>query len=173
MSMTIPVTESNLYDFFKTIKGVETIEIETLTIPETIKGCPYDFCKVTKRRVKVGASLSLQSEVEANQAAEGHMPHYPLAPRTWGNKIKGTPLIEHNEEIYLPCIVESNISVCYIDNTTGNNISFVDITPWIKKTKEPKKQAGIVKKAIYRNYNINAIMSVNLLDKESTTLLVK
>jgi len=171
MALAIPVKENELYNFFKSIKKVVVLEIETLTAPKVIKGCPYDVSKVTKRRVKVGRELSIKDEIETNQAAEGLMPNYTLSPRQWGVHVKGTPFVRHNDEVYLPCIVESNVSVEYIDNVTGNSIPFVDIVPYLVKAKEPKKQAGIVKKAIYRNYNINSIMSVKLLEKE-TKLIV-
>jgi len=170
--LAIPITESSLYSFLEGIKGVEALEIETLTLPKTIKGCPYDVSKITVRVVRCGTGLDLATEVEANQAAEGHMPNYSLSPRVWGTKVKGTPFIKHKDEIYLPCIVESNLSVYYIDNDTGDVIPLANITPWLVKTKEPKKQAGLVKKAIYRSYNLNAIMSVKLLEKSSAPKFV-
>lgn len=172
MSVAIPISEPTLYSLLNDIKGVETLEMETLTIPKTIKGCPYDVSKVTVRIVKCGTGLDLATEVEANQAAEGHMPSYTLSPRAWGERVKGSPFIKHNEELYLPCIVESNVSVYYLDNETGDVITMADITPWLVKTKEPKKQAGLIKKAIYRSYNLNSIMSVKLIDRSSSPKLI-
>jgi hypothetical protein len=169
--MAIKLPALTIYDFFKDIKGVEIVELETLTIPKTLKGCPYDVSKVTVRRVKTGAKLDLQTEVETNQAAEGHMPNYSLAPRAWGTRIKNTPFVKHNDEVYLCCLVESNVEVYYLDNATGSTIPLVDITPWLKKTPEPKKQAGLAKKAIYRNYNLNSIITAKLIDNSVSAVI--
>lgn len=171
MAKTIVAPEPIIYNFFKNIKDVRVVEIETVTIPKTIKGCPYDVSKVTVRRIKTGAKLDLQSEVETNQAAEGRMPDYTLGSRAWGKRIKGTPFVEHNGEIYLSCFVESNVAVYYVDNNTGDSISFGSIMPWLKPTPEPKKQGDLVKKVLFRNYNINSIMSVKLIDDSVDTIL--
>jgi hypothetical protein len=84
--------------------------------------------------------------------------------------VAGTPFVENNGEIYLPCIVESNIETVYLDTNTGDPIDMKVLSPWLVKPKEPKKQVGIVKKAIYRSYNLNAIVSVKLLDDAGTVL---
>lgn len=164
MSTIKKLEEPDIYSFFKSIKNVDIVEIETITVPKTKAGCPYEVIKLTKRRVKVGGKLSLKDEIEANQLAEGHEPNYKLSPRSWGNKVAGTPFVEHNGEVYLPCLVESNIDTVYLDTNTGDPMDMSILSPWLVKPKEPKKQAGIVKKAIYRSYNLNAIVSVKLLD---------
>ncbi len=171
MAKKITAPEPTLYNFFKNIKDVSIVEIETVTTPKTLKGCPYDVSKITVRRVKTGANLDLQSEVETNQAAEGRMPDYPLSSRAWGKRIKGTPFVEHNGNVYLCCLVESNVAVYYVDNNTGDSISFGSIMPWLKPTPEPKKQAGLVKKAIFRNYNLDSIMSVKMVEDSSSEKL--
>ena len=162
MSAAIKVPEPDIYNFFKSIKGVDILEIETITVPKTKASCPYEVIKLTRRRVKVGGELSLKDEIEANQLAEGHEPNYKLSARPWGSKVAGTPFVEHNGEVYLPCIVESNINTVYLDTNTGDPMDMSLLSPWLVKPKEPKKQVGIVKKAIYRSYNLNAIVSIRL-----------
>lgn len=164
MSEAIKVSEPDIYNFFKSIKNVDILEIETITVPKTKSGCPYEVIKLTKRRVKVGGKLSLKDEIEANQLAEGHEPNYSLSARTWGSKVAGTPFVEHNGEVYLPCIVESNLDTVYLDTNTGDPMDMSLLSPWLVKPREPKKQAGIVKKAVYRSYNLNAIISVRLIN---------
>jgi|TARA_B110000503_G_C7098118_1_gene392562 hypothetical protein len=166
----IEASEPDIYSFFKSIKNVEVLEIDTVTEPKTKGGCPFEVVKMTKRRVKVGCNLDLKAEIEANQVAEGYEADYKISPRKWGARVAGTPFVENNGEIYLPCIVESNIETVYLDTNTGDPISMKVLSPWLVKPKEPKKQVGIVKKAIYRSYNLNAIVSVKLLDDAGTVL---
>lgn len=155
----VPMSREQIEVFLSTLPEVANLEIDTLTIPTIIGNCPFpSVFKLTTRLIEVGSKLDYKSRVRANQVAEGRKPDFVPQPPNYGKKIKGTPLQEHNGNIYLPCIVLVTYTCSYV-NDNFKKIPINLLEPFLKKTAESKSQPTSKKEA-YRKYLIESILAI-------------
>jgi hypothetical protein len=88
---------------------------------------------------------------------------FEVKPRTWGTRIKGTPLVEHTKKdgsyhLYLEAKVEQTNSTKY-ELEDGTPVQREDFEQFLPKRKESTTQDGLTKKIILRDYALANIQT--------------
>ncbi len=100
---------------------------------------------------------------------DGAVEHFEPAPRKWGERVKGTPFVRHNNGIYLEVKVERSLEHRY--ELDGKPIDASEVEPFIADTKESARQK--TDKAIYcRDYALGNIEHI-VYGKQEYTLAGK
>lgn len=79
-----------------------------------------------------------RAAVNERRIAEGKDADFIPAPRKWGRHVEGTPLIEHNGQLYLEYQGSRVFDVAY--RLDGQVVQESAFEPWLKKRSENKSQ---------------------------------
>lgn len=77
-------------------------------------------------------------------------------PRQWGQRIEGTPFVEHKEKLYLECIFIKSGKSTYL--LGDQEIKKEDIIGFPEKTEG--NQGGLINKVIIRTFAIDSIIRI-------------
>ena len=149
------LTFDELRDSLLTFKGAVIVTIHTDTVPTMNKtGNPYVGAR---KRSKVNGMINWIYECAVNRQRirEGLTADFQAYPRKWGQRIKGTPLVEHNGKYYLEMKVQAANSVYYVGQ---QEIPSADITPYLRPLS--KSRQGVAKEIILRDYALENIRGV-------------
>lgn len=137
------------------LKGSLIVTLETETVPAMNKtDNPYVG---TVKRSAVNGVINWGYELAVNRQRlrEGMEADFSAYPRKWGQRIKGTPLVEHRGQYYLEVKVQKANCTYYIGTT---EVSHADIAPWLRPA-SPHRQ-GVSKEIILRDYSLENIKAV-------------
>ena len=162
---TIQNSQSDLLSLLKNHKGNGFAHIIAKTIPAmNKKGNPYfgNLYKITDSQVQMGFHYinSVNNQLER----EGLAPDAELKPRQWGNRINGTPLVEHikkgesEKRFYLETKIERVNSSKFYTIEDNREIGKANLLPWLKKQSESSTQEDLTKKVYLRDYALDSIM---------------
>lgn len=98
--------------------------------------------------------------VRRRQAAEGKDVDFKAESRKWGVRVGNTPLIEHNDQLYLEVFCLSPGKVEY--NIQGNAIDKADIIGLHDSSSSEESQGGIEDKVIIRTIKAESIMAMRI-----------
>jgi len=152
-----------------THKGNGFAHIIAKTIPAMNKGGtmgnpinPFygNVFKVTD--VNIQAGFKYINSVNNQLGREGKTADAVAKPRKWGQRIAGTPLVEHTNKagdyrLYLEAKCEKVNSVRYEDSE-GNAIAKADLAGWLKdRPAKSSTQANVESEIILRDYALDSI----------------
>lgn len=134
------------------------------------RGTPYNEfhdedgnCLVTKRsRVNVtinfnyGNSVNYQREREDGEDFEPFEPE----PRKWGERVEGTPLVEHKGRFYLEAKIERVLETEYI-GPDGNTIDREDMEDYLYSSSGSSRQ-DVEDPVILRDYKLESIRQISV-----------
>jgi len=163
------ITIEQLIAKFKSgvVNGSTFIGIDTATIP-ILKGGQKNDMQGRVTKLSTGNNVMVfqnknvnayQKMVERRLLSEGKTPIFELKPRKWGERIKGTPLIEHKGQFYLEVIFLKPGSVTYL--LDGKPIRKELITG-LDTNKKEGEQAGLENKVIIRTFKMLSIARITL-----------
>lgn len=140
-------------------KGTSFITIVALTDPRMRKrGNPY-IGRVLKRSTVNGAiGWIYQNSVNRERARENLEPDFEAFPRKWGQRIKGTPFVEHKGKTYLELKVERAISTEYL--LDGQVVDKSVIEEWLPKRKPEGERQEVDRPIILRDYDLANIKAI-------------
>jgi len=151
-----------------TINGNTFINIETMTaVSDLVKPKSNPFNGAMKMNIsnvqifqnKNGSSY--EAKVKREMAKEGKDPEsFELQPRTWGERIKNTPLVMHKGEFYLEVMFNSQVGATKFFHE-GKEISAETLKPH-RRIKVEGKQGGLENKVIIRTYKVASIQSITI-----------
>ena len=154
---------AKLENVLRNHKGNGFAHIITRTIPAMRKtGNPFHGNVFKIADVNIQAGFEYINSVNNQLAREGKTPDAEAKPRKWGQRIKGTPLVEHTNKagvyrLYLEAKCESVNSVRYEDGE-GNAIDKADIAEWLQeRPAKSSTQANVDKEIILRDYALDSI----------------
>ena len=151
---------------FENVNGASFIGLDTETDVKLKGGKKNPLQgKVTKRTI--GANVMVFQNINGSGygkmvarrlAKEGKDPaSFELQPRKWGQRIEGTPFIEHKGQVYVEVIfLSAGVSQHLVDGVVVDP-STIDGMPG---TKEESVQGGLDNKVIIRTYKANSIKRV-------------
>ncbi len=164
---------TNIREVFENVNGASFISIDTETTPK-LKGGQKNPMQGQIRKVMVGANVMVFTNKKSNGydnmvkrrlAQEGKDPEsFKLSERSWGQRIAGTPFVEHNGELYIEVIflkpgkVEYKHGVRPIDR---NDIIGLE-------QKDEAEQGGLEDKVVIRTFKADSIKRV-AVDKQVFT----
>lgn len=156
---------NNLEATLRAINEKTHAELETLTEPDMKKtspsGAPNLFVARIRKRTRQSCYLCSHyaDEVNAQRAREGKPTDFVSRPRRWGKHVEGTPLIEHNGQLYLEFIVDQVDQVQY--ELDGFRVPQSVIEPWLSpKAKSPHQ--GVDDEVAVRLVKLSNLVSVSL-----------
>jgi len=86
----------------------------------------------------------------------------PIGPRKWGQRIEGTPLVEHKGTFYLELEVTAVKDVKYLDTGTNDYLNEIDAFE-----RGCKNRSGVG----LRDYKLTSITGIRINGEEYTVLL--
>lgn len=156
---------------FKSLAGGTFVGMDTLT-SVTLTGGKKNpqQGRVTKRMT--GATVMCFSNtngsaydamVKRRLEAEGKDPAtFELSPRAWGNRIVGTPFVEHKGAHYLEVIFLRAGAVQYLLDGKEVDVSEIEGLP----EKREGEQAGLENKVVIRTFALDSIVALRADGKE-------
>jgi hypothetical protein len=149
------LTLEQLRDNLLALKGSAIVTINAETLPAMRKtGNPYASA------VKVSAVNGVinwiyEAAVNRQRTRENLEADFRSYPRKWGQRIQGTPLVEHKGNYYLEMKVQGACSTYYVGT---QEVSHNDITPYLRPL-SPSRQ-GVTREIILRDYALENIKSI-------------
>ena len=150
------------------VNGTTFISIDTVTEPK-LKGGKKNPFLGRVRKVMTGANVMIfqnkvlngyEEMVRRRLTKEGKNPdHFRLSPRSWGVRVKDTPFVKHNDNLYLEVIFLHSGEVHYeVDGkiTPADEIDGLDVS------KEEGKQGGLNDKVIIRSFKTSNIRKIRV-----------
>lgn len=150
------------------VNGMTFIGLDTTTTPK-LKGGKSNPHQGRVRKHMKGANVMVfqnksvhgyDAMVKRRLEQEGKDPEtFKLSPRTWGQRIAGTPFVEHNGQFYLEVIFLRSGEVTYtLDGqvTDPSDIEGLDID------KKEGHQGGLSNKVIIRTFKVDSIDRVTI-----------
>lgn len=154
---------TQLYTKICGIKGVTFASIVTETVPDMRKTDNPYFGKVKKhtRLSAIIGNWSYENSVKNQFAREGlDTTEVEIKPRKWGERIKGTSIVEHKGSYYLEAKIEKYLESYYTDEQ-GNRIDKELILPYLKiRDSESSTQESLEKKVILRDLKFESIREI-------------
>jgi len=134
-------------------KGATFITIVAETDPRLNKrGNPYSGRVIKRSRVNGAINWIYGNGVNRQRIREGLEPDFTAHPRKWGERIKGTPFVEHKGRTYLELKVERVLGTEYL--LDGKPIDRSLIEEWLPKRKSESGRQEVEKAVILRDYEL-------------------
>lgn len=111
-------------------------------------------------RVNGIINFQYANSVENQREREGNFEPFEPKERRWGQRISGTPLVEHNDRYYLEVKVERSLSTTFVDSD-GNEVEREEIEQFLYSSSQPKTQKTETP-IILRDYRLESISEISL-----------
>lgn len=159
---------TKLQQLLADVNGNTIISIDTVTVPK-LKGGKSNPMQGVVRKVMIGANVMVFTNKRSNGyenmvmrrlAQEGKDPSsFQLGPRAWGQRIEGTPFIEHNGALYLEVIFLKPGKSHY-----EHGVRKIDRSEVIglEEASEGGEQGGLENKVIIRTFKADSISSITI-----------
>lgn len=157
------------------VNGMTFIGLDTITVPKLTGGASNPIQGfVTKHMTGANVMVFQNKSVNGYDAmvkrrleSEGKNPEtFRLSPRSWGQRVEGTPFIRHNGNDYLEVIFLSSGSIHY--ELEGEVIDPRDIEG-LNLNKPEGQQGGLNDKVVIRTFKVESISRVTI-NKQSHDL---
>ncbi len=133
-------------------RGAAMVTIHAETCPDMRK-TSNPYANAVKHSVVNGViNWVYETSVNRQRLREDLTPDFSAYPRKWGQRLYGTPLVEHKGNYYLEMKVQHSTCRYYIGNV---EINTVDIQPWLRPS-YPSRQ-GVTREIILRDYSLENI----------------
>jgi hypothetical protein len=159
--------------FIENVNGSSIISLDVETIPKLSGGKSNpDQGHITKETSGCNVmvfqnrnSNAYQNMVNKRLAQEGKSADFTVGPRTWGNRIKNTPFVEHKGEMYLEVIcLKPGTSVFKRDGVVVDKSSVQGLAD----DAEGAVQGGLDNKVIIRTFKFASIKAVTINSQRYT-----
>lgn len=117
---------------------------------------PYFGRIIKETRVNGVIRWDYQTAVNKQRVRELKEPTFESEPRAWGERVPGTPLIQHKDLFYLEVKVERASSVYLTDD--GSEVALDDLKPFLPKKGEGRQE--VEKPVILRDYRLDHIIKI-------------
>jgi hypothetical protein len=146
---------NELRDNLMQMKGAVICTVNAETTPKMRKtDNPYvDVVKVSS--VNGIINWIYEDAVNKQRSREELEPNFTAFPRKWGNRIKGSPLVEHNGNYYLEMKVQSAQAQYILGN---EEIAVSELIPYFYD--RSKSRQGVEKEVVLRDYALENIKSI-------------
>jgi len=152
------ITRSELVSMLENVSGNTFVNIETETIPKTKKGCSFNLKRLSSISGCIGFNYT--NSVNHQRQKEGLSEDFKAVARVWGNRIKGTPIVEHKGKKYIEVKVQSATSDFFSNST---RISLDKVIPWLYNS---ETRQGVDNEVVVRDYKIENITRIKINKEE-------
>jgi len=166
------LTKEQLAERLLHVSGAQivTLEVETdarlrkthptIKVAGKAARSPYADHVVTKRTVVNGViGFIYENSVNRQQCREGGIGEFEAQPRKWGERIAGTPLVEHAGKLYLEVKVERVVGqpAYFVDGVQVGKAVLEDYLPQSRSSAESQ---GVDREVVLRDYAMDSIRAV-------------
>lgn len=153
------VTREELRKMLAELKGNTFATIVSETVPKMLKtGNPFINRVKKTSRTNVAIGFNYTNSVNNQLLREGKENDFEALPRKWGERIKGTPLVEHKGKCYLECKIEKSID--YVYTLDGEEIGIELIQEFLPAKSESRQ--GTEKEIFVRDYDLESIRQITM-----------
>lgn len=149
----------NVYQFrdaLLTCKGAMIVTISTETEPALIAPKSNPYKGITKLGEVNGViNWVYETAVNRQRVKEDKEPDFTAFPRKWGQRIKGTPLVEHKGQHYLEMKVQSARARYFL---ATREVPYEEVKPHLRPN-GPSRQ-GVDNEIILRDYALEHIKAI-------------
>lgn len=149
------LTQQELVNTVKAIKGATFVTIETETLPKVIKGASP---LVKRSRVNGVINFIYENSVNKQREREGSEKDFEAAPRTWGEH-ETAAIVTHKDKNYLQLKVEKSQEPEYFSG--GERLQKAVAEQILYQSKSSSRQ-GVEKEVIVRTYKIESIRKITI-----------
>lgn len=158
---------TTIQEIMKDVNGTTFISLDTIT-PVKLRGGKSNPLQGRVTKVVTGSNVMVfqnkqingyQAMVQRRLEKEGKVTEFTLSPRAWGERVKDTPFVEHNGNLYLEVIFLKCGDVKYL--VDGEEF-FGDIEGLDVGEKVEAYQGGLDDKVIIRTYKVENITAVTI-----------
>lgn len=152
------------------VDGNTIVSIDTVTEP-TMSGGQANPYKGRVFKVMIGANVMIFTNKKSNGyenmvnrrlEKEGMDPSsFKVGPRAWGQRIDGTPFVEHNGQMYLEVIFLRPGKPKYMLDLAEVSEAAAE-TMGVKMDKTEGQQGGLKNKVIIRTFKMDSIAAITI-----------
>lgn len=156
------ITEVRLVEMLRQNKGATIVTIVTRTEPDMRKtGNPFVGRVVKVSRVNGMLGFNYSNSVNRQLEREGEVADFVAQPRKWGNRIEGTPLVEHKGNYYVEMKVEKSLGHRFewTDGTILDDKAIENMKVFMP-IKSSSSSQGTDKEIILRDYKVASIIAI-------------
>lgn len=156
--------------FRNNVNGSSIISIDFVTPVKLTGGKKNpDAGRITKRVTGMNAMVfqnkntnAYENMVNRRLAKEGSYPAFEVSPRVWGTRIPNTPLVQHNDKLYLEVIALNTGFVEYLRDGVVCDVNSIEGLP----AHTEATQGGLNDKVIIRTISFDNIKKVRVDGEE-------
>lgn len=161
------ITKRQLTDQLLNTKGATIVSMETFTKPNLLKtNNPYWdkenkkwlLTKISKVNGMIGWRYT--NSVNNQRVRENKKDDFQAVERRWGQRIQGTPLVEHKGKVYIELKLENRYETVYVDDG-GREVDTEFVEQFLPKSKRSSRQ-GLDKEVVLRDYMLDSIESITM-----------
>ena len=152
------ISQIDLLGILKDFAGFSFAGLQTLTDARAKKtDNPFPEKIVLKEsQLLVNVGFHYSNSLVNQAKRENVSTEFDVQPRKWGERIKGTSLVEHKGNYYLEAKVEKVFQTRFTD-IDGNELDKQDVLPFLPKKRESATQDRLEKKIYLRDFKLASI----------------
>lgn len=160
------VTREQLIQSLKALKGSRLVTIVSQTQPALVASHPLtgEANPYKGQIIKVATTNGVinwnyERSVNRQRAREGSEADFEAYPRKWGERLAGTPLVQHKGKTYVELKVEKSVDYDYFD-LSGKPVDADLIKPYLRKPGASRQE--VAKEVICRDYDVENILEIRV-----------
>lgn len=161
---TLQVTQAEMAGNLRAQKGATMVTIVSQTDPARYKKDKGRFVK--QSTVNGVINWNYEKAVNRQQSREGGDATFEAKPRKWGQRIKGTPLVEHKGHLYLEIKIERVLSTEYFVRRPVDGafqtVTKNEISQYLKPSRSSAANQGVSKEIILRDYKLENVTIIRM-----------
>lgn len=151
---------SQLVELLLASKGAKILTLETETQPKMRKtGNPF-LGAVKVAQVNCVVNFNYANSVNKQRVREDKEADFEAEPRKWGERIQGTPIVEHKGQYYLEAKIENSKSKFILN---GQEIPEDQIQPYLYSSKSSRQ--GVEKEVKLRDFKLDSVKGIKYQGK--------
>lgn len=154
------IGQNEFKGLFRENRGAEVVTITAVTKVELTAEGKAALGVVWKRSVVNGmVNWKYENAVNNQRGREGLEKDFVAFPRKWGQRVEGTPFVEHKDKEYLELKVQNSLGHEYLDSD-GNVLDRAAVEQYLR----PKgaSRQGVEREVILRDYSLENLRAVNM-----------
>ena len=156
----IQITVQQFIDMVLSRAGAQIVTIITATEPKLKKTNPFGI--ITKKSVINGIiNFNYTNAVNRQRNREGNEQEFTAATRSWGQKVAGTPFVEHNGQYYLTIKVEKTEKPEFVD-PNGNTVNVEDLQQHFYASSRSSGRQMVADAVITRDFKLSNVTAIKM-----------
>lgn len=156
------ITIAELGKLLGEIRGAKFVGFVSNTVPDMRKtGNPY-YNTLRKESSIYNAIINWTYEISVNKQRikEGKEPDFEALPRAWGERLRGTPLVEHKGKFYLEARMGNVRYTKFLND--GEEIEKEKVEEFLRKKSNEGARQELNSPIILRDYELKSIREIKM-----------